>query len=57
MANPGTYIVRPPNPPGRACGVYLAGMHNEIITVDISFVDVSCDSDGVVAVIGVKQSY
>lgn len=50
IGNPGTYVVRPTFPGDRACGVYIAGLHDEIITVDISFFDVSCSNGGIVAV-------
>lgn len=49
IGNPGTYVVRPTFPGDRACGVYIAGLHDEIITVDISFFDVSCSNGGIVA--------
>ena len=50
VANPGTYIVRPGLPSERACGVYIAGLHDELITIDITYFDVTCSSDGIVAV-------
>lgn len=51
VAQPGTYIVRPTIPTQSGpCGVYLAGLHNEIIIIDIQFLDVSCENEGIVAV-------
>lgn len=50
VASPGTYVVRPGKGTRRACGVYIAGLHNERVRVDISLVDVSCRNRGVVAV-------
>ena len=50
MASAGTYVVRPKFGSMRACGIYIAGLHNESIRVDISRVDVTCQSRGVVAV-------
>lgn len=50
IGQPGTYIVRPTTDQDRPCGVYLAGLHNEIITIDIQYLDVSCENEGVVAV-------
>ena len=50
IANPGTYVVRPSVGTNRACGVYIAGLHDETITIDVSHVDVSCEYGGLVAV-------
>jgi len=49
IANPGTYVVRPGIGTNRACGVYIAGLHDETITIDVSHVDVSCESGGQIA--------
>jgi len=46
---PGTYVVRPGMGTNRACGVYIAALHDETITVDVSHVDVSCEYGGLVA--------
>ena len=50
VASEGTYVVRPKFGSMRACGIYIAGLHNESIRVDISRVDVTCKSRGLVAV-------
>ena len=50
IANPGTFVVKPRSGSTQPCGVYIAGLHNETITVDFGLVDVTCDDDGVVAV-------
>ena len=50
VASPGTYVVRSGEQSSEACGVYIAGLHDEEIIVDISFVDVTCRSGGLVAV-------
>jgi len=49
VASPGTYVVRSGEQSSEACGVYIAGLHDEEIIVDISFVDVTCRSGGLVA--------
>ena len=50
IANPGTYVVHSREGSDEPCGVYIAGLHNELIEVEISLVDVSCATGGLVAV-------
>ena len=50
IANPGTYVVHSREGSNDPCGVYIAGLHNELIEVEISLVDVSCQTNGLVAV-------
>ena len=50
ITNPGTYVVQSKYGSSEPCGVYIAGLHNEIINVEISLVDVSCKTNGLVAV-------
>jgi len=49
IANPGTYVVHSKQGSSAPCGVYLAGLHNEIINVEVSLVDVSCKTGGLVS--------
>lgn len=49
IAADGTYVVRPGMGSMKACGIYIAGLHNETVRVDFSRVDVTCQDDGVVA--------
>jgi len=49
IANPGTYVVHSREGSNDPCGVYIAGLHNELIEVEISLVDVSCETGGLVA--------
>ena len=51
IANPGTYVVQARHGSNAPCGVYIAGLHNEIINVEISLVDVTCKTGGLMAVI------
>ena len=57
IANPGTYVVRPGIGTSRACGVYVAGLHDETITIDVSHVGVSCESGGLIAVSNSQYNY
>jgi hypothetical protein len=50
LSQPGTYVVKPGVTSRHACGVYIAGLHNEIVNVDFSVVDVTCRNKGIVAV-------
>ena len=50
IANPGTYVVQARHGSNAPCGVYIAGLHNEIINVEISLVDVTCKTGGLMAV-------
>ena len=50
IANPGTYVVQARHGSNAPCGVYIAGLHNEIINVEISLVDVTCKTRGLMAV-------
>ena len=45
IANPGTYVVQARHGSNAPCGVYIAGLHNEI-----SLVDVTCKTRGLMAV-------
>jgi len=49
IANPGTYVVQARHGSNAPCGVYIAGLHNEIINVEISLVDVTCKTGGLMA--------
>ncbi len=47
---PGTYVVRPGWNKEKACGVYIAASHDQIVRVDFKHVDVTGANDGLVVV-------
>ena len=50
IAKEGTYFVRQKFGSTKACGIYIAGYHNETVRVDFIKVDVTYNDGGVVAV-------
>ena len=50
IAKEGTYFVRQKFGSTKACGIYIAGYHNESVRVDFIKVDVTYNDGGVVAV-------
>ena len=53
IVKPGTYVVRPgigSNQLDQLCGVYIEGLQDETIIIDVSHVGVSCKSGGKVDV-------
>ena len=50
IAKEGTYFVRQKFGSTKACGIYIAGYHNETVRVDFIKVDVTYKDGGVVAV-------
>ena len=50
IVKPGTYVVRPGIGSNQLCGVYIEGLQDETITIDVSHVGVSCKSGGKVDV-------